>query len=72
MDDNHLQPFNPSPGIRRGEGKITWPVLSLRMHPDELRALKQFVKERGTNRSDYVRGLIVRALLAEVGSEAAA
>lgn len=70
MDDNHLRPFNPSPAPRRGEGKITWPVLSLRMHKDELEALDKVVKERGTNRSDYVRGLIVRSLLAEVGSAA--
>jgi hypothetical protein len=70
MDDNHLKPFNPTPGPRGGEGKLTWPTLSVRVHPDELAALDKLVRERGTNRSNYVRGVVVRSLLAEIGSAA--
>lgn len=70
MSNSHLEPFNPTP--KRPEGKITWPVVSVRVHPDELVALDKHLKAIGSNRSEWARGLIVRALLAEVGAEAAA
>lgn len=70
MSTHHLEPFNVAP--KEPRGKLTWPVVAFRIHPDELAAMDRVVKAQGSNRSVYSRAVIVRALLADLGDQPAA
>lgn len=62
MPDNSLGTPNATPD--KPEGKITWPMVTFRIHQDDIEALDRLMDRLGTNRSEYLRDLVIRELKA--------